>query len=203
MLFTNSRSQISYKNLNNNNNNNQNMPMMLSLRRIKIPTSTPATNSVSVVEPPKKKMKWGESHWNLFHTIAEKVRESTFPMIRKELLDTIYGICSNLPCPICANHAKEYLNAINFDAIQTKEQLKNLLFVFHNTVNQRRGVDLFPRDQLESKYQSMDLKTVITVFLYYFKDKQNGLKLSANYFNKSQMISRLNAWFPKLLNYCD
>ena len=68
-------------------------------------------------------MKWGQPTWFFFHTLAEKIFEDRFPEIRQPLLDLIYSICVNLPCPDCANHAKTYLDGINFHTIQTKNDL--------------------------------------------------------------------------------
>lgn len=208
MLFTNPRSQASYNK--NTISPQQNtipvFPMMMSQRKlITTPTVTPPVvkPTTTTPNPAIKKMRWGESHWNLFHTMAEKVTERDFPIIRKELLDTIFSISSNLPCPICSTHATQYMNGVNFNAIQTKDQLKNFLFVFHNSVNQRKGVAQFPRDQLEGRYSKMDLNTVIAVFLHYFKDKQRGIKMASNEFFKTQLIEKLKVWFGKFINYCD
>ena len=79
-------------------------------------------------------------------------KEESFHYIRVELLNNIYSICVNLPCPVCSAHAKEYMEKINFNTIRTKEDLKNMLFQFHNNVNLRKNVYLFPREQLDEKY---------------------------------------------------
>jgi len=93
--------------------------------------------------PPVKKMRWGEPTWFLFHTLAHKIKDEFFHEKKMEILNTISLICANLPCPNCANHATEYMKNINFYAIQTKQDLKNMLFQFHNVVNQRKGVPVF------------------------------------------------------------
>jgi hypothetical protein len=119
---------FSYKSQHNTNNEKpRNIPPM--------PIVLPPTRTISrnVVEQPvpadttkPKKMKWGEPTWYLFHALAEKVKEDRFQAIRGELLNTIYVICKNLPCPLCANHATQYMNAINFNTIQTKKDLIDL-----------------------------------------------------------------------------
>ena len=45
---------------------------------------------------------WGPCTWYLFHTLAEKVKEESFPLIKESLISLIIRICSNLPCPECA-----------------------------------------------------------------------------------------------------
>ena len=82
-------------------------------------------------------MRWGAPTWYMFHTLAEKVKEDCFGALRRELLNVIFTICANLPCPDCASHASEYMRGINFNAIKTKQNLKDLFFNFHNVVNEK------------------------------------------------------------------
>ena len=148
-----------------------------------------------VVDPAHKKMKWGEPIWNLFHVLAEKVKESEFPRIRSELLNVIYTICSNLPCPDCANHAIQYLNDIHYKNIQTKEQLKNMLFRFHNEVNARKLFPLFPREQLEEKYSKYALHPVLYQFMAVFQDKHKSIRMIADDFHRTKIAQNLKQWF--------
>ena len=46
----------------------------------------------------QKPMKWGEPIWFFFHTIAEKVKNESFPYVKQDLLNIIYNVCVNLPC---------------------------------------------------------------------------------------------------------
>jgi hypothetical protein len=105
--------------------------------------TTPAPKPIVQPENGPKKMSWGEPTWILFHVLAEKIKDEEFSQIRPELLEVIYTICSNLPCPDCANHASMYLNDIRYKNIQTKEQLKTMLFQFHNTVNKKKDFAIF------------------------------------------------------------
>jgi hypothetical protein len=80
------------------------------------PRNIPSTKMEAIKELPVSndsfvnKVKWGEPTWFLFHTLSVKIKESEFLRVRKELLNCIYSICVNLPCPICAEHAKQYLD---------------------------------------------------------------------------------------------
>ena len=114
------------------------------------------------LDPRKKPMKWGEPTWFLFHTLAEKIKPEYYAELQKELLNLIYTICSNLPCPNCAKHATQYLNAVNFNTLTTKESLQLLLHRFHNEVNLRKGFAEFPLEQLKPKYSAAkDRKSVV------------------------------------------
>jgi hypothetical protein len=189
------------------------MGMMMNTRVL-----LPHTQSSSAVQPPKstnlreviqnssssatttKKMRWGEPTWFLFHTLAEKVKEDRFLQIRMELLNVINTICNNLPCPNCAQHASEYMNNLNFNAIQTKQQLKHMLFVFHNEVNKRKGVPLFPETELDAKYSTANLLPILQTFMHHFEDKHYGYRMMASDFSRSNIAANLKQWFAKNIN---
>jgi hypothetical protein len=207
MIFTNTRAQISYTGnyiQSTAKSNSRIIPFSL-IRPKKIPEQIVPKVSVNAsnTEVTVKKMKWGEPIWNLFHVLAEKVKEETFSTIREELLNVIYTICSNLPCPDCTNHATIYMNGINYKSIQTKEQLKELLYTFHNSVNIRKGYALFPRDQLSSKYYYMETIPTIYTFMIHFKDKHKSVRMIANDFHRSRTAENLKVWFNKHIQYFD
>jgi hypothetical protein len=117
-----------------------------------ITKSVPLQNEVIKNNPKEEtKMTWGEPIWFLFHTLAQKVKPESFSIVRVELLNNIFSICANLPCPVCTNHAIEYLNKINFNTIQTKEDVIKMLFIFHNEINKRKNIPLFNYDDVEKK----------------------------------------------------
>jgi hypothetical protein len=162
---------------------------------LNVPTNTNTTSTYE--KPPEygpKKMSWGEPTWNLLHVLAEKVKDEDFVSIRAELLEVIYMICSNLPCPDCANHAAMYLNDIRYKNIQTKEQLKTMLWSFHNAVNKKKDFPFFPRDQLE-KYASYPLISTLHAFMVKFQDKHRSIRMIADDFHRSKIADKLKKWF--------
>jgi hypothetical protein len=200
MLFTNHRSQTSYigNKIQNSNTVNTTTDMFSILKlRNKNVTTIPKPIVQNEVEGPKlpKKMKWGEPTWFLLHCLAEKVKEDVFPYIRLELLNVIFTICANLPCPDCANHASEYLKSINYKMIQTKEQLKNVLFSFHNMINVKKNMPIFPREQLENKYRNMIFIPTIYAFMEHFQDKHKSIRMIANDFYRARIAEQLKIWF--------
>jgi hypothetical protein len=200
MIFTNSRSQSSYtgnliKHYHNRNINPSSVFSIISPTRY-IPSNTITIQNTPEIEQTKPKtMKWGEPIWFLFHSLAEKVKENAFSSIREELLNVIYTICSNLPCPDCANHAVIYLNSIHYKTIQTKDQLKNMLFIFHNTINQKKNYAIFPRDQLDTKYKNVGLIPIIHNFMKHFKDKHKSIHMIANDLHRARIVNQLKTWF--------
>jgi len=171
-----------------------------SLTFLHIPSNVAIVRSTSYGEQVEKvndskKIKWGEPFWNLFHVLAEKVKESEFERIRVNFLNFIYLICSNLPCPDCTTHAVHYLNGINFNAINNKEELKNMLFNFHNNVNARKGYPIFPRGDLENKYRSGNTILIIKNFLNTFKSRPNSGRLFIDTLHRDRVLKNLVSWF--------
>jgi len=155
------------------------------------------------VEVEVKRMIWGPAIWFLFHTLAEKIRDELFSSIKVELLNNIYAISVNLPCPMCSDHAKEYLNKINFNAIQSKDDLKQMLFDFHNDVNKRKFVKLFTKEELDEKYPTANTINIINNFIYHFKDRHHSPKLIASDLQRSRIVIKLNDWFKNNIQYFD
>jgi len=166
-------------------------------RRIQPVPETPVQQPVKIEESEKKKMAWGQSIWFLFHTIAEKVKDEIFSSIRGEILNNIYAISTNLPCPMCSTHAKEYLDKINFNKIITKEDLKNMLFQFHNDVNKRKNFPLFLREELDEKYSKANTVNIIHNFILHFQDKYRSPKLIANDLQRQRITVILKEWFSR------
>jgi hypothetical protein len=142
-----------------------------------------------------KKMKWGEPTWFLLHTLAEKVKSESFPLIRNELLQNIYNICTNLPCPICSDHAMQYLNSINFNTILTKQDLKIILFDFHNQLNIKKGFSIFMENDLNEKYSKANTINIIHNFMDSFLEKDKIPQITTNSMFRRRIASKLAEWF--------
>jgi hypothetical protein len=166
---------------------------------VPIPVNTKVAENQPTTNGPKK-MSWGEPTWIVMHVLAEKVKDEEFPEIRAELLEVIYAICSNLPCPDCANHASMYLNDIRYKNIQTKEQLKNMLWSFHNMVNKKKDFPQFPRDQLETKYAAYPLIPALHAFMVKFQDKHRSIRMIADDFHRSKIAEKLKKWFNERIS---
>jgi len=175
------------------------MPIM----RPVVSKTAPSVKPPITESPTVKKMRWGEPTWFLFHTLAHKIKDEYFHEKKADILNTISLICANLPCPNCANHATEYMKRINIYAIQTKEDLKNMLFQFHNSVNQRKGFPLFSINDLESKYSPANTFNIIKNFMYFFQDKHFSVRMIANDLHRARITENLKQWFNDNINYFD
>lgn len=136
--------------------------------------------------------KWGPAVWLLFHTIVEKIKEPDNTRICRELFYQIQNICKFLPCPDCASHATSNLANVNISRINNKFDLKQILFMFHNSVNARKKKPLFSIDQLD-KYKTMNLSMVIYNFKMNYNSTRN-MKLMTDSFQRKIIINKFNAW---------
>jgi hypothetical protein len=181
-----------------------NQSMIMTIRpKMFFPNTQVQIPTPVISNPPEKKVKWGEPTWFLFHTLSVKIKDSEFASIRNELLNQIYAICINLPCPDCANHAKTYLEGINFNAIQTKTDLKKMLHIFHNSVNQRKSYPLFPYDELDKKYSTAITSRIIQNFMVHFSDRNRSIKLLPSDLHRQRLCISLKEWFNKNISLFD
>lgn len=160
----------------------------------------PSTNNVSNEKGNERKMKWGQPIWFLFHTLAEKVKVDDFPYIKKELFNNIVLICKNLPCPTCASHATDFMSKVNFNVINTKEELKTLLFQFHNVVNHKKGFPIFTRVELDEKYSKAVTMNIINNFLIHFQNKHRSIQMIADDMYRQRLSLLLKDWFITNIN---
>lgn len=139
-------------------------------------------------------MTWGKPTWYFFHVLAEKIRDEEFANVRADILDIVYSIATNLPCPDCANHAKTYLDQINFNTIQTKDDLKHMLFVFHNFVNERKGYNMFSLDELDTLYPIANTTAIFNNFLMTYLKKNSSPKMMANDMFRRRIVNKTRDW---------
>ena len=135
---------------------------------------------------------WGPPTWLFMHTLAEKIKEDSFPVIGSQLILILIQICNNLPCPECAIHAKQFWSKVKTANIKTKTDLINLLFVFHNIVNKRKRFPPFKYDSL-AYYKSKNVIDTYNLFSRNFNTNGN-MNLINDSFHRSRMMSSLRGW---------
>jgi hypothetical protein len=144
---------------------------------------------------------WGPPTWIFLHTIAEKVKESSFETMRKSIIHNIIQICHFLPCPECAQHAKEFWQKVNFATIKTKTDLKNVLFVFHNSVNRRRKQALFKYENLEY-YKRRNVVETYNKFAANFNTYGN-MNLITDSFHRVRLLAQVKKWITVNIYHFD
>ena len=187
--------------------NQQTMPLlqmrMNQRQQQQLQKKSNVVNVVSEAEKEKKKeddrrrTAWGHPIWLFFHTLSYKIKETSFPLVGQELLRLIHGIATNLPCPVCSDHARTYMNNINFLAIQNKEQFINFLYQFHNSVNLRKGYSIFPREEIDTKYSAAVLPAIFRTFEKAYQDKAYNPSHIHDEFVRNRILKNMRDWLFK------
>jgi len=155
-------------------------------------------NTPNVIAPPPAtktpQMRWGPPTWLYLHTMAEKVKETSFNQIRADMFRIISIICTNLPCSICSNHAREYLSKINPQSIQTKDDMKKFLFVFHNSVNARKQLKIFQYSDLDQTYSNGNYKAITNNFMLFYQEKTRNIHLIADEMHRQRVVKIVKQW---------
>jgi hypothetical protein len=189
MIFINRRN-----NSNNSNSNKRfsNTSIITPITRIPSAERT-HINTVNPIEEKRvKEMLWGEPTWFLFHEYFDQLKNQLFTFIKQ--------ICNNLPCPECAQHASRYINGVNFDAILNKNQLKVVLFTFHNIVNERKKYNKFEYADID-KYKTAITINIIRNFFYHFGKKHYSVRMDISGSQRSIILKNFRKWLEEN-NYC-
>jgi hypothetical protein len=144
---------------------------------------------------------WGPSTWLFIHTLASKIKESSFPLIGPNLIMIIVKICNNLPCPECSQHAKSFWANVKTSNIKTKTDLINLIFVFHNTVNKRKKLPMFRYENI-GYYNTKNLVNTYNNFARNFNTKGNMNMINES-FHRNMMLSSLRTWMLTNISHFD
>jgi CRISPR/Cas system CMR-associated protein Cmr5 small subunit len=197
MKFMKSRSLSKSTNTNDNN-------VVMGMRRIinKRPTTSiqPHTSTAFKSKEVGIKLEWGEPIWTFFHTLAEKIKPEYYQSKSKELFAIIKLICGNLPCPICTEHASKYMDKINILSLKTKDDMKLMLFQFHNEVNKRKQYQQFPLSELDTKYANMVTINVMNRFISSYSKKSGNVQMIATEMGKRDALKKTRAWLSDNLH---
>ena len=137
---------------------------------------------------------WGPPIWTFFHTLAEKIHDDAYAELMPQLVAYIKKICVYLPCPDCSQHATAFLSRINFSNVKTKTDFKNVLYMFHNTVNKRKFKRLFNYDLLADTYSKNNVIVCYNNFVQVYQTRGN-IRLLAESFQRTLILQNFKKWF--------
>ena len=113
---------------------------------------------------------WGPSLWQILHGLAEKGGKSIFPSFRDDekrnwilLIELLPKI---IPCPMCREHAQEWILKHPIKVIKDLEQdelyvwLTDWVYAFHESVNQRTGKPSFDKALLQQTYGQVNINHI-------------------------------------------
>jgi len=144
---------------------------------------------------------WGPPTWFLFHTLAEKIKEDKFDIMKNDIINMIKRICRNLPCPDCAGHATHNLNNLKINIIRTKEDLKQFLCHFHNLVNAKTRKQIFKPEELNNRYKLANTNNIVKYFVQTWSKKSHNPKLMTEELHKSLAVNHFIDWWKKNYMY--
>lgn len=144
---------------------------------------------------------WGNACWQLFHSTAVNLNEDDVQLI-PEILNLIYLICNNLPCPECTKHATQTLNRLQKNHINSKEKLIKCLWEFHNLVNKNAGNPFFTREKHDVIYKNKDLNKILKHWVIVMSQSWNGgdYHHMLHSMSRKKMIQRVVLFFNKNKN---
>ena len=135
---------------------------------------------------------WGPATWNFFHTLAAKVKDEEYPTIGPQIFSLIRDICSNLPCPDCSEHAKRFVSNVNISTLKTKQDLINVLYVFHSVVNKRKGKPVYKFENINS-YNNNNIIEAFNNFSKVYNTNGN-MRLMAEAFHRRRTLFNVKNW---------
>jgi hypothetical protein len=138
---------------------------------------------------------WGPPIWTLFHVLAEKINESMYSKYASQILNVMKMICSALPCPECTHDATIFLLKIKIQNLRTKEELKNMVYLFHNYVNAKKRKPLYNHINLDI-YKKYNIIYVFNKFISVYNTKGN-MKLLAESFQRQTIIKNVREWLSQ------
>lgn len=141
---------------------------------------------------------WGPHIWKFLHCFCEKINNIFFINNKTSVFVFLRNILFNLPCPICSNDTRIQFKKVNIDIIKNKEDLKNLLFYYHNNVNKKLKKRVKKRIYLKT-YESYNIDKCYNNFrIVFFKKYKFKLNVySSMLLNKNNINNDIKIWWRK------
>ena len=139
------------------------------------------------MSPPEQ---WGPPIWRLFHTLAAQLNDDTVVPV---LLSHIQRICAFLPCPDCSAHATDFWRRVRPPT--NKQELIDILYNFHNTVNYRKRKQSHNYEQIKL-YNQYSIFGVFKDFIAVYNTNGN-MKLLAESFQRKLIIDQFRLFLIK------
>ena len=147
-----------------------------------------------------KKAVWGPIIWKTLHCLTYKIKDEHFLTQKSKLIDIIIKICSNLPCPVCSNHAQGMIKKYRLQFIKNKQDLIRILFLMHNEVNKRLKKVEFKFENL-TIYDSLQLRDVLTEYYNTNINMHLGEKMMLYSFHRKKFLTIFKEYVNQNIQY--
>jgi hypothetical protein len=142
---------------------------------------------------------WGNPTWVFLHTMVSKINHQSFHKHKDEIINYIFKICSNLPCPECSTHAIDFLKTVRFNNVSKKEDLIEIMYVFHNQVNKNINKKEFPIESLSIYTETDGIQNALLKFIPAYTKGVSPLLMAQTHARK-MIISSLKTYIYNNLN---
>ena len=116
--------------------------------------------------------KWGPPTWILFHSISHQISNNNFDNYKITFINIIKKICLNLPCNVASQNSLSFLNKTNPSEFKKIDDIKLMLYIFHNFINKINKKQIYNFSDLE-KYKYYDIFSNFKVFLSVYSKQYN------------------------------
>ena len=142
---------------------------------------------------------WGPATWYLLHCMVLKIDDNIQRPVLEDLKNMIYVVISNLPCPMCSNHAIAYFNSHQYMRISTIEQLRFFIYSFHEDVNKRlKKQTTLSYAEHVIFYKPFNLSMVIKNVIHIYENMNNtNVTMMLYSFHRKRMVYDLDQYFRK------
>jgi len=141
---------------------------------------------------------WGPAVWTLFHTLIEQLNDGAFATVAPQMYAQFVKICRLLPCPECAQDATQFLARNPYSNIRSKEQFRNLFYIFHNWVNAKKRKPLFNYSNVFN-YSKYNIIVVINRFISVYHTKGN-MKMLNESFQRQLTLNSFKGWITSVIS---
>lgn len=139
---------------------------------------------------------WGNSCWLLFHSTAVKLKEDQTHLV-PVILNLIYNICNNLPCPTCSEHAMSTFKLLKRERIKTKEDLIKCIWQFHNIVNRHTGKPFYSREKHDDLYKNTNLGDILMNWIKIMSRTRHGDRNMLYTFSRTNIVKKVIEFYKK------
>jgi hypothetical protein len=136
---------------------------------------------------------WGIPIWIFLHSLAAQIDPAVYAQEKANLFSHIKNVFALLPCPDCAKHASTAISLVTLNSIQTRDDFKQMLWSFHNSVNARTRKPIYPYASL-AIYEKCNLRILYGFFLRELKKPSNNSKLMMDSMARRNMLAKFETW---------